>query len=258
MAPAHRLIRPALLAVLVALAVPCAAAAQEFDDERPADEAPMPGEQPPEGADAPPDHPAAPDDEAVHDDATTGDIPVERAHTPPAAEPDAPAQPPDSAKPPEAVAAPEPAPAPSAKPAGKNAIKKKKGEPQDAVIKVSLKVIYASKEAKSVDGRIKDLAKGFQKEFKEYELTKFVLLESKEFKIEPRVTLPIDLPGGRRLNLTNGGIKDKKVVLQLDVPDLIKTTVLVAPAGKFSFGGPKYKYGDGMVILVLKARPAGK
>ncbi|MBI5526960.1 MAG: hypothetical protein HY897_11550 [Deltaproteobacteria bacterium] len=129
---------------------------------------------------------------------------------------------------------------------------------RDAAVKVSVKVIFASREGRGIDHRIKDLARGFQKEFKEDALTKFVLLDSKEFKLGPGLTLPVDVPGGRRLKIENGGLKGKQVVLGLEIEDLIRTTVLLTQNGKFSFGGPKYRYGEGMVIIVVKARPAGK
>jgi hypothetical protein len=129
---------------------------------------------------------------------------------------------------------------------------------RDAAVKVSLKAIYASREGRGIDHRIRDLARGFQKEFRQDALTKFVLLDSKEFKLGPGLTLPVDIPGGRRLKIENGGVKGKQVVLGLEIEDLIRTTVLLTPNGKFSFGGPKYRYGEGMVIIVVKARPSGR
>jgi hypothetical protein len=143
-------------------------------------------------------------------------------------------------------------------PTSKSVTQKKLQDTREAEVTVTLRVIYASKERKNVDPRIKEIAALLTKEFKEYELTNFVQLDNKELKLAPSQTVPVQLPGERRLEITNRGIRDKKIVLGLEMAKFIKTTVLLSQKGKVTLGGPKYKFGKGMIVLFVKARSADK
>jgi hypothetical protein len=139
-------------------------------------------------------------------------------------------------------------------PSEKAVTEKRRQDTKEADVTVSLKVVFTSKDRKNTDTRIKELAGAITRQFKEYGLTNFVLLDSKELKLSPASTVPVELPGGRRLVIANSGLRDNKVVLGLEMNGLIKTTILLTQKGRFMFGGPKYKFGRGMVILVIKAR----
>jgi len=118
-------------------------------------------------------------------------------------------------------------------------------------VKVVVKLIYASKDKKSIDPRIKNLVEDLNSAFV---YSSYELVDQKIFYLKKGESAVFDIRGGRRLIITANGVNAGKAALEIeckkDHKEIIKTNIDFRNNGDTTFALPAKK-GDKLFLHIL-------
>ena len=118
-------------------------------------------------------------------------------------------------------------------------------------VRVVVKIIYASKDKKSIDPRIKDLVADLNSAFV---FSSYDLVDQKIFFLKTDEKGVFDIRGGRRLIITSNGVKAGKAALKIeckkDHKEIIKTNIDFRNNGDTTIALPAKK-GDKLFLHIL-------
>ncbi len=115
----------------------------------------------------------------------------------------------------------------------------------DQNARIIVKTILASRNEGSIDPKLKDLAQELNSVFR-YSSYKFLGQQNMALAENKRGS--VDLPEGRKMNITSGGISGDRVTLRIEIfkgsSRIFQTVIQLRNNASVTIGGPGYKGGN--------------
>ena len=120
-------------------------------------------------------------------------------------------------------------------------------------LSVNVRAVKATKDQKSVDSRLRDIAHDLRSVFN---YTGFTLIKQSTLQLKPGQSGRVDLSAGLMLELMPLGLSGKRARLQVRIVlkgrETFKTVLLLVNRGSVLIGGPPYD--NGVLLFSVSAR----